>query len=242
VEKAVIMSSRSVSRKTRRASRAHDSYLALIERFPLRPIRSERELDEGIKVIDEITDRRRRNQGEQDYLDVLARLVEDYETTQHPLPFVPDAEMLRHLIDAKAVTRAKVAAEPIRQPADSRAPRFVLSIDQFLIPAACWGGRGGGASRGCLTRLGTGCWEERGSGASRDCLTRWGTGCWDGRGGGTGWHCLTCCGTAGCRSCSRELGQEVDYGVRVVLRFVCIVQHQRIGDRDGALASGTPDV
>ena len=61
--------------------------------------------------MDALTDQQRRDQGEEDYLDVLARLVEDYETARHPLPGVPDAEMVRHLIEARGITQAKVAAD-----------------------------------------------------------------------------------------------------------------------------------
>jgi HTH-type transcriptional regulator / antitoxin HigA len=37
--------------------RSHDLYLDLINRFPLRPIRSEEELDEATEIIDALIDR-----------------------------------------------------------------------------------------------------------------------------------------------------------------------------------------
>jgi len=46
---------------------------------------------------------------ERDYLDVLSGLVERYEKERHPMPPVSDAEMLRHLIEAKSVTQVQVA-------------------------------------------------------------------------------------------------------------------------------------
>lgn len=94
--------------KTRRP-RATDGYLELVRRFPLRPIRSERELDRAIAVIDALLDRDRLTQAEEDYLDVLGDLVERYEDEQHPIEDVSEADMLRHLIEAKGVTQAAAA-------------------------------------------------------------------------------------------------------------------------------------
>ena len=48
---------------------------------------------------------------EEDYLDVLGDLVRKYETEHHPMPPVSDAEMLRHLIDARDTTQAQLAAD-----------------------------------------------------------------------------------------------------------------------------------
>lgn len=93
------------------ADEARGHYLELVQRFPLRPLRSDEELDRAIAVIDELTDRSALDPGERDYLDVLASLVETHEDAVHPMPDVSDAEMLRHLIDARGTTQAKVAAE-----------------------------------------------------------------------------------------------------------------------------------
>ena len=51
------------------------------------------------------------DEGEQDYLDVLSDLVEKYEAAEHPMPRVSDADMLRHLIGARDITQAKLAAD-----------------------------------------------------------------------------------------------------------------------------------
>jgi HTH-type transcriptional regulator / antitoxin HigA len=86
-----------------------DGYLELIRRLPLRPIRSERELDRAIAVINELLDRDRLTPAEADYLDVLGDLVERYEETTEPIGDVSEADMLRFLIDQKGVTQAEVA-------------------------------------------------------------------------------------------------------------------------------------
>ncbi len=85
--------------------------MELIRRFPLRPIRSEEELDRAMEVIDELIDRDNLDQSEKDYLDVLSDLTEHYESAHHPIEPVSDAEVLAHLIEAKGTTQAKLARE-----------------------------------------------------------------------------------------------------------------------------------
>jgi HTH-type transcriptional regulator/antitoxin HigA len=97
-------------RDVARGATVGDLYLALIRKFPLRPLRSDEELDRAIAVINTLVDRDDRALEEDDYLDVLSDLVETYENENHPLPPVSDAEMLRHLIDARGETQAQVAA------------------------------------------------------------------------------------------------------------------------------------
>lgn len=88
-----------------------DRYLELIRQHPLRPIRSEDELVRAIAIIDSLIDRDELAPDEEDYLDILGDIVEKYETEHHPMPPVSDAEMLRHLIDARDTTQARVAEE-----------------------------------------------------------------------------------------------------------------------------------
>ncbi len=92
-----------------RRTRVPDSYLALILKFPLRPIRSEKELHAAIKVVNSLATRPDLDAGEADYLDVLSDLVERYETASHPMEPLPDAAMLRHLIAAQGATQTAVA-------------------------------------------------------------------------------------------------------------------------------------
>lgn len=89
--------------------RPRDTYFELVKRFPLRPIRSERELERAIEVIDSLVDRDDLDADEQDYLDVLGDLTERYEEEKHPVLPVTDAEMLAFLIEQKQVTQSCVA-------------------------------------------------------------------------------------------------------------------------------------
>jgi HTH-type transcriptional regulator/antitoxin HigA len=86
-----------------------DVYLDLVRGFPLRPLRSDKDLDRAIAVIDALLDRDGLTRPEKDYLDVLSDLVERYEDKFHPIADVDDAEMLRFLIDQKGVKQVEVA-------------------------------------------------------------------------------------------------------------------------------------
>ena len=85
-------------------------YLDLVREFPLRPIRSEKQLDRATSIIHSLIDRMDQlGPGEQDYLDVLADIVEKYELEHHPIEDVSDIEMLQHLIDSKDASQRQVA-------------------------------------------------------------------------------------------------------------------------------------
>ena len=98
--------------KTKRRTKAgpRDSYLVLIHRFPLRAIRNDRELDAAIALVDELLDRPMLDEGEDDYLDVLGNLVEDYEESVHPIEPASDAAMLESLLTDRGQTQLHVAA------------------------------------------------------------------------------------------------------------------------------------
>jgi len=80
-----------------------------VKRFPLRPIRSERELERAIEIIDSLIDRDDLDPDEKDYLEVLGDLTERYEDEKHPLRPARDSEMLAFLIEQKQVSQSAVA-------------------------------------------------------------------------------------------------------------------------------------
>jgi len=86
-----------------------DRYLELVCLFPLRPLRSDADLDAAIRVIDMLVDQERRSKAEDDYLDVLADLVEAYEDVHYPIGPVSDADMLQSFLDSHRVSQVEVA-------------------------------------------------------------------------------------------------------------------------------------
>lgn len=91
--------------------KTEDRYLELVRQFPLRPLRSDAELETAVEIIDELIDRQKLSLPEQDYLDVLSDLVEAYENESVPMRPVGDAELLRFLLKENRVTQADVAAK-----------------------------------------------------------------------------------------------------------------------------------
>ncbi len=89
--------------------KSKDRYFDLVLRFPLRPIRSDKELDAAVRMVDSLLDRRDLAPEEEDYLEVLGDLVEQYESEAHPMAPVSDAEMLRNLIEAKGVSQTQIS-------------------------------------------------------------------------------------------------------------------------------------
>lgn len=91
------------------SEKSEDRYFELVSRFPLRPIRSEAQLDAAIAMIDSLTSKGALDLGEEDYLEVLGNLVEQYEKEVFPIGPVSDSEMLSHLLDAKGVSQTEVS-------------------------------------------------------------------------------------------------------------------------------------
>ncbi len=86
-----------------------DRHVELVFRFPLCPIRSDEDLGHAIQVVDSLLGKPSLSRDEEDYLEVLSDLVEKYESEAHPMPPVSDAELLRHLIEAKGVSQTEVS-------------------------------------------------------------------------------------------------------------------------------------
>ncbi len=94
--------------------RHQDRYLELIRLFPLRPIRTEADLDAATAVARTLYDRPEEealSPAERDYLDVLDHVIMRYEDAHYPMDEPSDGAMLRFLIDQKGVTQTAVAKE-----------------------------------------------------------------------------------------------------------------------------------
>jgi HTH-type transcriptional regulator/antitoxin HigA len=86
-----------------------DAYLALIRRFPLRPIRTNSEVEAAEEILDEL-DARRADLGpeERDYCDALGILIEHYEDEHYPIGDIHGADLLRVLIEDRMISQADV--------------------------------------------------------------------------------------------------------------------------------------
>ena len=86
-----------------------DSYLELVQAFPLASIRSDKQLAEAQRVMDRLLARGKLDDGEATYLDALSDLVGVFEDEHHGIEPASDADMLRHLLDAEGVTQAQLS-------------------------------------------------------------------------------------------------------------------------------------
>ena len=91
--------------------KARDSYLELVIAFPLSSIRSEEHLEEARQVMDRLLAQGELDYGEEMYLDALSDLVAAFEDEHHPIEPASDADMLRHLMDARGVNQAQLSRD-----------------------------------------------------------------------------------------------------------------------------------
>jgi HTH-type transcriptional regulator / antitoxin HigA len=85
--------------EVRAPDRTSDRYFALIRELPLRPLRSDTELNRASAMIDRLLARGRLARDEADYLDVLSDLVEKYEDDHYPIQPVAGIDALRHSVE-----------------------------------------------------------------------------------------------------------------------------------------------
>jgi HTH-type transcriptional regulator/antitoxin HigA len=88
-----------------------DSYLDLVLSFPLASIGSEEHLEAAQEVIDRLLVKGELDHGEAMYLDALSDLVAVYEDERHDMEPASDADMLRHLIEAKGITQTQLSRD-----------------------------------------------------------------------------------------------------------------------------------
>ena len=73
-------------------------YLDLIQGFPLRPLRSEADLDRAVLMLDQLIDigLDQRSTDQSDYMLVLGTLIKEYEDVHYPMPCeLEEREVLR---------------------------------------------------------------------------------------------------------------------------------------------------
>jgi len=88
-----------------------DSYLELIVTFPLASIRSTELLREAQRVMDRLLAQKNLDAGEEMYLEALSDLVATFEDDHFPIGPASDADMLRHLMEARVVTQAELSRQ-----------------------------------------------------------------------------------------------------------------------------------
>lgn len=127
-------------------SRSDRLYLALLEKFPPRPISSEEQLEATQEVIDSLISRPQLTQEEEDYLNVLGSLVREYEELYHSLPTIHGVKLIEALLaelnldteDLIGVFKSKDRAAYVLNNEEDLTVREVKNLAEFfrVSPAA----------------------------------------------------------------------------------------------------------
>src|SRR3989304_3067427 len=85
------------------------SYPELLRQAQPQIIRDDRSHQRAMRTAEALMKKQRLSAPERKLLDLLAKLIDDYEETIYPTPDVSPADMLAHLIDAKGTSQAEFA-------------------------------------------------------------------------------------------------------------------------------------
>ena len=119
-------------------------YFELVHLLPLRPILTDDGLDAAIAMIDELLDRPELLPDEADYLEVLGRLVEDYEDEHVHIPEIRGVRALKHLMEENDLKQIDLAhlfggksaiSEVLRGNRTLSKSQIVRLRDYFGVPA-----------------------------------------------------------------------------------------------------------
>lgn len=87
------------------------AYRSLLLDYLPRPIRSRAAYGRALRQVEELMSRPHLGRAQSEMVELLSTLVEQYESAEHPTPDAEPVEILRHLIEARGVTRAALARE-----------------------------------------------------------------------------------------------------------------------------------
>jgi HTH-type transcriptional regulator/antitoxin HigA len=107
-------------------------YLYCIKRFPLKPIRSEKENDFAAEICDELLDNYDHlSPQEKDYFEVLSKLVEEFEQQWQEEKLVEPRELLKFLMEQNNLTQTDLIPE---FGSSSRASEFLSGKRPLSLP------------------------------------------------------------------------------------------------------------
>ena len=85
-----------------------DAYFDLVRQFPLIHIRDSAHLASAETMLRRLLEKER-DEGEQEYLDVLTDLIEKYEADHEPIPDASEADVLRLLMESNGLSQVALA-------------------------------------------------------------------------------------------------------------------------------------
>jgi HTH-type transcriptional regulator/antitoxin HigA len=87
------------------------SYPELLRQAKPEIITDDRSHQRALRIVESLMNKPRVTKAEGKLLDLLAKLINDYEESIFPTPEVPPSRILRHLLEAKSTTHAELARQ-----------------------------------------------------------------------------------------------------------------------------------
>src|SRR5713101_4226746 len=84
------------------------AYEELLLEYKPRPIRNDSDCRRARRALEKLM-KPRPSRAESELIEVLATLIEQYESREHPTPQVPARQVLAHLMEARGISRAELA-------------------------------------------------------------------------------------------------------------------------------------
>jgi HTH-type transcriptional regulator/antitoxin HigA len=84
------------------------AYDELLLEYKPRPIRTEADCRRARRAVERLL-KPHPSRAESEIIEVMATLIEQYESREHPMPNVSALQVLEHLMDSRAVSRAELA-------------------------------------------------------------------------------------------------------------------------------------
>jgi HTH-type transcriptional regulator/antitoxin HigA len=119
-----------------KTNQAPEDYMALVARFPLRPLSNQAQYDAAWKVAEPMVGRGDLTPGQQMYLDALSYFLEQYEQQHHPVKRprkLTPLEFLKELMDLRGMTVNDLAKVIGSQPMASMILRGQRGISKANI-------------------------------------------------------------------------------------------------------------
>ena len=85
------------------------SYSELLARAQPQIISDDRSHQRALRIVESLMKKRRLTKAEGKLLDLLAKLIDDYEETIYPTPDVPPRDILEHLLESSGKSQAEFA-------------------------------------------------------------------------------------------------------------------------------------
>src|SRR5262245_9511973 len=92
-------------------SRTSTTYDDLLLDVRPRPIRSRTAYRSALRHVERLMSSPQLSQAESQMVELLSLLIEQYESVEYPTPEATPAQLLQHLLDVRAITKARLARE-----------------------------------------------------------------------------------------------------------------------------------